>query len=160
MILNLTRTGSNWTRTAARRAGQAESDKCILCGRKEDSGHMWHCEALRTEREEADHALPSLDPHQLHPAIRHGVAPAMSARLNGSFWGTVLEDTSHANKKLLGNVPEGMTPSEIRHITDMCEASWTGKEVSQHYTSRCGTRAWRLRDRFMTASRPQQAKWI
>ena len=31
MILNLTRTGSNWTRTAAHRAGQAGKGKCILC---------------------------------------------------------------------------------------------------------------------------------
>ena len=93
MILSLTRTESNWARTAAHRAGQAESDNFILCGRKEASDHMWHCEALRKERAEADNELASLDPHQVHPAIRHGVAPAMPARLKGSFWGTDLEDT-------------------------------------------------------------------
>ena len=35
MILNLTRAGSNWTRVAAHRAGQTESDKCYLCVVKE-----------------------------------------------------------------------------------------------------------------------------
>ena len=96
---------------------------------------MWHCGALRKGREEADSEIASIDPHQVHPATRHGVAPAMSPRLKGSYWGSDQEDTSHATKKLLGNVPEGMTPSKIRHRTNKREAIWTAREVIQHYTS-------------------------
>ena len=87
LILNLTRTGSNWTKTAAYKAGQADNDECSLCGKREGSDHMWVCEALQKEREEADKELAALDPQHLHPAIRHGIAPAMSAKLKASYWG-------------------------------------------------------------------------
>ena len=36
MILNLTRTGSTWTRVAAYKAGQVEDENCILCGEREN----------------------------------------------------------------------------------------------------------------------------
>ena len=34
MILNVTRTGSTWTKVAAFKAGQVENDKCDLCGKQ------------------------------------------------------------------------------------------------------------------------------
>ena len=37
--------------------------------------------------------------------------------------------------KLLGNVPEGLTPMSIRDEVNKCEAEWTAREVIQHYTS-------------------------
>ena len=44
-------------------------------------------------------------------------------------------------KKLLGNVPEGMTPSKIRDIANRCEADWTAREVIQQFTSSWGYRS-------------------
>ena len=96
---------------------------------------MWFCNALRKERGEADEELAAIDPGNLHPAIRHGIAPAMTSKLKGSFWGGDLEDMSKATKKLLGYVPEGLTPYKIRPLTNKCEAAWTAREVIQHYTS-------------------------
>ena len=57
MILNVERTGSTWTKKAAHEAGQSENDLCDLCGRKEGADHLWTCEALKKEREEADEEL-------------------------------------------------------------------------------------------------------
>ena len=45
---------------------------------------------------------------------------------------------SSEEKKLLGYVPHGMTPSKIRSITDRCEAECTAREVMQHCTSSWG----------------------
>ena len=87
MILNLTRTGSTWTKVAAYKAGQVEDENCILCGKREKSDHMWECEELKEERRDADKDLAELDPEKLHPAIRHGIAPAMAAKLNATYWG-------------------------------------------------------------------------
>ena len=99
---------------------------------------MWFCKALEKEREEADKELAALDPNELHPAIRHGVAPAMSSKLKGAFWGGSLEGKDNATKKLLGYVPEGLTPFKIRSITDKCKAEWTAREVIQNYTGSWG----------------------
>ena len=138
MNLNLTRTVSNWTRVAAHRAGQTDSDTCILCGEREGSDHMWFCSALRKDREEADGELAKIEPKSLHPAIRHGIAPAMSGKLRGSFRGGDLEDMSNATKRLLGNVPEGMTPTKIKSIISKCRAEHTAREVIQHCASSWG----------------------
>ena len=81
MILNLTRTGSNWTRTAAYKAGQAEDDRCTLCGEKEEADHMWVCDALCEDRKEADKEISEINSKRLHPAIKQRIAPAMSAKL-------------------------------------------------------------------------------
>ena len=104
----------------------------------EGSDHMWYCKALEEERKEADKEIAALDPKELHPAVRHGVAPAMSSKLKGTFWGASTEGKNKDTKKLLGFVPEGMIPYKIRSITDQCKAEWTAREVIQNYTGSWG----------------------
>ena len=81
MILDITRTGAAWTRTAAFWAGQADEKTCQLCGEEEEhSWHFWTCKALKEERNEADKDLANIDPEKLPLPIRHGIAPAMKAK--------------------------------------------------------------------------------
>ena len=87
MILNVERTGSAWTKKAAYEAGQALNDLCELCGYKEDAGHIWTCEALKTDREEADKEIAAINPNFIHSACKHGIAPAMTAKLKSTYWG-------------------------------------------------------------------------
>ncbi len=117
---------------AAEKAGQAEDRNCILCGEREDSDHFWRCKELKEEREEADKELAQLDPEVLHPAIRHGIAPAMSAKLKATYWGGEITGMDKCCMKLLGNVPEGLTPLSIRDEVKTCEAEWTAREVIQN----------------------------
>ncbi len=139
MILNVERSGSTWTKTAAYEAGQTETDLCDICGKKAGPGHIWLCEALKEDRDNADKELAALDPKHLHSSCRHGIAPVMSARLKGSYWGSNLEGMASSEKKLLGYVPEGLTPTRIREIMERCEAGHTAREVTQHYTSSWGS---------------------
>ena len=83
-ILNITRTGSTWTRVAAYKAGQEDNPNCRLCGEREESDHMWTCTELKEDRQAADEELAALNPEILHAAIKHGVAPAMSAKLQAT----------------------------------------------------------------------------
>lgn len=88
-IADITRTGPTWARTAAYWAGQAEDNTCQICGlQDEDSWHFWVCLALAKAREEADNELAALDPEILPMPVRHGIAPAMTAKGCTTFWGT------------------------------------------------------------------------
>ena len=138
MVLNITRTGSTWTKQAAYKAGQAESEACELCGEKEGPDHFWTCSALKEDREEADKELAELNPRHLHPACRHGIAPAMSAKLKSSYWGSDVEGLTSKGKRLLGYVPDGLTPTRIRSIMEKCEVGHTAREVTPQFTSSWG----------------------
>ena len=47
------------------------------------------------ERKAADKELASLDPAILDAAIKHGVAPAMSAKMQATFWGGQVRSGHH-----------------------------------------------------------------
>ena len=97
------------------------------------------CEALRKEREDADKELAAINPNHLHPACKHGIAPAMTAKLKRTYWGGDVEGMTSREKRLLGFVPEGITPTNIRTIMDRCGADHTAREVTQHYTNSWGS---------------------
>ncbi len=136
MILNVERTGSTWIKKAAYEAGKTENDLCDLCGKKEGADHLWICEALKKEREDADNELATINPNHLHPACKHGIAPAMTAKLKSTYWGGDVEGMTSREKRLLGFVPEGNTPTNIRTIMDRCGADHTAREVTVAYTHR------------------------
>jgi hypothetical protein len=87
----------------------------------------------------ADKELATLNPQLLHPACKHGIAPAMSAKLKGTYWGSSVEGMTNSEKRLLGHVPEGLTPTKIRDIMGRCEPEHTAREIIQHYTSSWGS---------------------
>ena len=87
-LLDITRTGSSWTRVAAYWAGQVDDKICQNCLEgEEDANHFWSCEALTAAREEADKDLAELNPDTLPAPIKQGIAPALSANFCGAFWG-------------------------------------------------------------------------
>ena len=53
-----------------------DDKECALCGKEEDSpDHLWTCDALQKEREEADKDLAGLNPEALPMAVKCGIAP-------------------------------------------------------------------------------------
>ena len=129
MILNITRTGSTWTRVASYKAGLEENPNCVLCGKREESDHMWACEELEKDRKEVDEDLVAINPDILHAAIKHGVAPAMSAKMQATFWGGNTEGMEKCCMRMLGHVPEGLTPISIREEARKYDGRWTAREV-------------------------------
>ena len=87
-LLDITRTGSSWTRVAAYGAGQVEDKTCQNCFEaEEDANRFWACKALNTAREKAGKELAELDPNISPASVRQGIAPALSANCCGAFWG-------------------------------------------------------------------------
>ena len=104
MILDITRTGSTWSRTKAYWAGQLDDKLCTLCGEEDDSpDHFWCCKALESARKEADKVLAKLNPKAMPMSIKCGVAPAMVASTENAYW--VIEGNEYLKedqKKLCG----------------------------------------------------------
>ena len=88
VILRLMQTGSNWTKELAQQTGKEDDGACTLCGAKETKDHVWHCGRLKCKRKEIDEHLADADPDDFTPAMRMGVACAMSADIRKTFWGT------------------------------------------------------------------------
>ena len=89
IILDITRTGVAWTRTAAYWAGQVDEKRCQLCDAEDErSWRFWTCSKLKAAREEVDRDIADLDPKKLPMPVRHGIAPAMAAKGTTTFWGT------------------------------------------------------------------------
>ena len=89
LIMDITRTGSTWTRSAAYWAGQAEDKRCQICMEADESAdHFWICKGLKEAREEADPCIAKWNIESIPHPIRQGIAPAMSANGCGTFWGT------------------------------------------------------------------------
>ena len=54
LIMDITRTGSTWTRSAADWAGQTEDKRCQICMEADESAeHFWVRKGLKQAREEA-----------------------------------------------------------------------------------------------------------
>ena len=88
IILDLTRTGAMWTRTAAYWAGQVDDRMCQLCHQADEtSDHFWKCKALKDARKEVDEDLAKFNADAILALVRHGVAPAMAADTTKTFWG-------------------------------------------------------------------------
>ena len=86
-IVNIVRTGSDWTAEAAYWAGQKADKRCVLCDQAdEETDHMWRCTALHPYREAIDKDLAKVDPDFLPAAVRHGIAPALNADPKDLFW--------------------------------------------------------------------------
>ena len=81
MILDMERTCSTWNATAAYKAGQRQTKNCELCGEEERAGHIWKCKAFEQERKEADEEIAALDEEAIPPAVKQGIAPAMTCRI-------------------------------------------------------------------------------
>ena len=87
MILDMERTCSTWNAIAAYKAGQRQTKNCELCGEEERAGHIWKCKALEQERREADEEIARIDEEAIPPAVKQGIAPAMSCDITNKFWG-------------------------------------------------------------------------
>ena len=134
MILDLTRTGAAWTRTAAFWAGQAESKTCQLCKEgDEHSWHFWTCKSLKCEREKIDKTLAGLDPELLPLPVRHGIAPALKAKGSTAFWGKE-EDPNipEDQRKLIGCCNEKEINSLIREEMQKIPIEVTAREYIQY----------------------------
>ena len=69
--LDIVRTGSTWTRTAAYWAGQVDDKVCQLCLEdEEDANHFWKCKSLKKARREADEELEEINPEIIPPSLR------------------------------------------------------------------------------------------
>ena len=136
MIADITRTGATWTRSAAYWAGQAEDKTCQLCGQHdEDSWHFWVCPALAKAREEADKELAELDPKILPMPVRHGIAPAMTAKGSTTFWGTDEQEENTYNEKvfrMLGGCRPNEIKFEIKEEMQRLPIQITAREYVQH----------------------------
>ena len=81
-----------------------DDEICTLCGHEEDNpDHLWTCHALKEEREEADKELAEIDPRALPMSVKCGIAPAMRASTNASFWGKHGQQHMSQKKKLCGD---------------------------------------------------------
>ena len=90
--LRMVQSGSSWTKETTAKTGRGDEligdDLCDLCRKeKETSDHIWTCEKLESKRRELDLELAEADPEDLTPAIRRGVACAMNADPEKTFWG-------------------------------------------------------------------------
>ena len=137
MILDITRTGAAWTRTAAFWAGQADDKTCQLCGEEEEhSWHSWTCKALKEERNEADKDLANIDPEKLPMPIRHGIAPAMGAKGATTFWGTSEDNMgedqiTEEQMRMMGGCMENELEETIREEMQRFPIDITAREYIQ-----------------------------
>ena len=82
-------------------------------------------------RAQADPELAGLDPTHLLPAVRVGIAPAMSSNVKGPFWGgEVHEGMSQQHSKLIGCDCERVVPEEYVEALKTVE-NLTAREVVQ-----------------------------
>ena len=134
MILDLTRTGAAWTRTAAYWAGQAESKTCQLCKKgDEPSWFFWTCKSLNNERDKIDTTLADLDPELLPMPVRHGIAPALKAKGATTYWGSE-EDPNIPDdqRKLFGCCMEKEINESIRDEMQKLTIEITAREYIQY----------------------------
>ena len=96
--------GATWDKALIAKLGVSEQVGCDHCGAPRVTfDHLWDCPALQAERDQAiNEHLPGLHVDALHPAIRFGIAPAMSVSHNHSFWGSTVDGLSDAFKTLTG----------------------------------------------------------
>ena len=88
MLLDIVRTGSASSRTAAYWAGQVDDKTCQLCMEEDNAPEpMWTCKALEKARREANVEIANVDPNRLPMSVKCGIAPALKANIEGPFWG-------------------------------------------------------------------------
>ena len=94
------------------------------------------------QRAEASKALSELDPDALHPAIRRGIAPALAAIPNATFWGQTtvngenFTDTQATTLKIYEEHPQPLPPKTRPARTDDClteEERVVLKDISLNY---------------------------
>ena len=118
---------------------------CDDCGAQLcDFDHItWRCQHFAPQRAEACKALADLDPDALHPSIRRGIAPALAAIPNATFWGQTKingNDFTTAQAATLKNyeeLPQPIPPKTRPARTDDCltdEERTVLKNISNNYT--------------------------
>ena len=77
-----------------------------------------------------------MDPELLHSAIKHGVAPAMKANPDGTFWGgTLPEDYKlKKNKTLCGHIEKWRLPHVVKMYAMRYDKTVAAREVIQAFT--------------------------
>ena len=141
MLLNITRTGSQWTKNTAYWAGHDETQMCRLCNKsKETAEHInWHCEVLNAARIKADKGLATCNKAHMHTAVLHGIAPAMTADPRLPFWGTKPEATHDVTQytkeecKMFGCFL-GTLPVDCRRVIEATSGECTARALVQIYT--------------------------
>ena len=79
---------------------------------------IWHCPCMQTERQQLiDDFAPGLNIDALHPALKHGIAPAMSPHHNLTFWGAHVDQENDITKTTLGARRSIVTHTAHRAIT-------------------------------------------
>ena len=74
------------------KTGKAEDNACDLCGCKETKDHIWHCNKLKSKRQQVDAEIADADPNDFTPAMRMGVACIMNADPRRTYWGMPCKD--------------------------------------------------------------------
>lgn len=87
--LNVARCGRGYDKVKLASIDDTITTECDYCGHALcDFDHItWRCQHFAPQRAEACKAIAELDPDALHPAIRRGIAPALAAVPNATFWG-------------------------------------------------------------------------
>ena len=99
---------------------------CRYCGEAvSTSDHIrWSCKHFDPVRKEVDAELASI-PHKYFPScVKNGIAPAMKADGQQTYWGAALgDDINDKTKRLLGHDCELQTPGSDARITEQREAA-------------------------------------
>jgi len=99
---------------------------CSYCGEEASTGEhiKWSCKHFDPVRKEVDAELAGIADKHLPNCIKNGVAPAMKADGNKTFWGAAIgDDLSNKAKKFLGYDTELQTPGSDARITEQREAA-------------------------------------
>ena len=89
-LLRLVQQGAALDKSITKKTCASVDNQCEFCGEENvDICHViWFCTCFREQRKQIfDELKISFDPHELHPALRHGLAPSMAPFHNLSFWG-------------------------------------------------------------------------
>ena len=134
--LRMVQSGSSWTKEKTAKTGRVDEtfcdDLCELCRKeKETSDHVWTCEKLESKRRELDIELAEANPEDLTPAIRRGVACAMSADPERTFWGTKVKEAWNAKRRwLYGCDKIHHLKAEVRKLIEEIQEREEEREVT------------------------------
>jgi hypothetical protein len=143
--INVARCGRGYDKIKLSNIDDTVGTACDYCGHDLcDFDHItWRCPHFAPQRAEACKAIADLDPDALHPSIRRGIAPALAAIPNATFWGQTkvngenFTDAQAAALKIYEELPQPIPPKTRPPRTDDCltdEEQTLLKNLSNNFT--------------------------
>ena len=89
-LLKVILSGSLWTKNKLLHTGTIHEDTCSFCetGARQDGDHLlWECVAFDECRKKQAPRVAQLPLHAVPKSLRIGIAPALKADPNRSYWG-------------------------------------------------------------------------